>query len=56
MEYLRLGSTPLDRQHAYRALFRAHVESELLGALRAAANNGLALGGERFKNEIEQLS
>jgi putative transposase len=31
------------------------VESELLGDIRAAANKGLALGGERFKNEIEQL-
>jgi putative transposase len=45
-EYLRLGSTPLDRQHAYRELFRAHVESELLGDIRAAANKGLNKWGQ----------
>ncbi|WP_177419307.1 transposase [endosymbiont of Lamellibrachia barhami] len=54
-EYLRLGETGDERQRAYRALFSAHVDNELLNDIRSAVNKGLALGGERFKLEIEQL-
>lgn len=54
-EYLRLGSTEKERQEVYRELFRYHVDGKLLEDIRTAANKGLALGGERFKSEIEQL-
>ena len=54
-EYLRLGSTNQERQEVYRELFRYHVDGKLLEDIRTAANKGLALGGERFKTEIEQL-
>ena len=54
-EYLRLGTMDKERQEVYRELFRYHVDGDLMDDIRSAANKGLALGGERFKNEIEQL-
>ncbi len=33
-----------------------HVEGELLAEIRANANKGLALGNDRFKEEIEALT
>jgi putative transposase len=54
-EYLGLGSTSQERQKAYRLLFRSHVDKELVNDIRLALNKGMALGGERFKDEIERL-
>jgi putative transposase len=54
-EYLALGDSDSKRHNAYQALFRAHVDDELIKDIRLAVNKGLALGGERFKDEIEQL-
>ena len=55
-EYLRLGKCDKERQIAYRSLFRAHVDGELVDDIRSAVNKGLALGNDRFKDKIEQLS
>ena len=54
-EYLHLGDTNLDKQAAYRELFKSHIDGELLVDIRSAVNKGLALGGEHFKSEIERL-
>jgi len=54
-EYLLLGKSKNQRLQAYRSLFKAHVESELLEEIRNSVNGGLALGKERFKDEIEAL-
>jgi len=54
-EYLALGDSDLTRQCTYRQLFRYHVDKELIKDIRQALNKGLALGGERFKDEIECL-
>ena len=54
-EYLKLGRTKIQRLQAYRSLFKAHVTGELLEAIRCTVNQGLALGNERFKDEIEAL-
>lgn len=54
-EYLRLGKTEMARRKAYRSLFLAHIDSELFDDIRSAINKGLALGGERFKLEVEAL-
>ena len=54
-EYLKLGRTKNERLYTYRSLFKAHVEGELLGAIRSSVNQGLALGNDRFKEEIENL-
>lgn len=54
-EFLALGSSSVERQAAYRELFRAHVDDDLITDIRASVNKGLALGSERFKDEIERL-
>jgi len=54
-EYLSMGSTDAIRQRAYRELFRSHVDDELIGDIRLAVNKGMALGNERFKDDIERL-
>lgn len=54
-EYLHLGDTESARQAAYRALFSSHVDEVLVNNIRLAVNKGLALGGERFKDEIEHM-
>jgi REP-associated tyrosine transposase len=33
-DHLRLGTDPAERQAAYRELFRAHIDSEMLKAIR----------------------
>ena len=42
-----------DRQAAYRALFRAHLDDEALGDIRKALNGGQPLGNERFREQVE---
>ena len=54
-EYKQLGKTDAQRQKAYRSLFRVHVGERLIEDIRSAVNKGLALGDERFKEEIEVL-
>ena len=54
-EYLKLGKTSTHRQKIYRSLFQANVEENLIEDIRSAANKDLALGGDRFKKEIEEL-
>jgi putative transposase len=55
-EYLSLGRDPLERQKHYRALFLHHVEGELLQEIRQNTNKGMAVGSDRFKEEIEALT
>ena len=54
--YLALGVNAAERRKNYRALFEQHVVGELLAEIRANTNKGLALGSDRFKNEIEALT
>jgi len=54
-EYLKLGNSKLERQLAYRALFKANVDGELLEQIRGSVNKGLALGNDRFKDRVEAL-
>ncbi len=54
-EYLKLGNSKVKRQLAYRALFKAHVDCTLLEQIRGSVNKGLALGNDRFKDEVETL-
>jgi len=53
--YLGLGDTNSERRARYRGLFEAHIEAELLLEVRQSVNRGLALGTERFKQEVEEL-
>ena len=54
--YTALGDTPESRARAYRELFRGHMDLTLLTQIRQAVNQGMALGNDRFKQEIAQLS
>ena len=40
----------------YRALFSHHVEGELLEEIRSSINKGMAIGHDRFKDEVEVLT
>ncbi|MCU7958514.1 MAG: transposase [gamma proteobacterium symbiont of Bathyaustriella thionipta] len=55
-EYLKLGDTKDTRLKNYRALFSSHVEGSLLEDIRSGLNKGMALGDDRFKDEIEALT
>lgn len=54
--YSRLGNTPEERACAYRHLFTHHLESGTVSQMRQATNAGMALGNDRFKEEVERLS
>jgi len=55
-EYLRLGRSAAERQSAYRQLFRVALSNDALQAIRDCTHKGWALGGERFREEIERLT
>lgn len=54
--YMALGTTATERQHAYRELFRHHVDDAQLHAIREALNHELVLGRSHFKDKIEALT
>lgn len=54
-QYRRLGHTDEARQAAYRALFRAHLDQDLVQDIRDATNGNYALGSARFKEEIARV-
>jgi len=55
-QYLGLGANESKRQAAYRDLFLGHLDDEAITRIRKATNSGMALGNERFKDEIELLA
>ncbi|WP_299204036.1 hypothetical protein [uncultured Amphritea sp.] len=54
--YHALGETVAARTLSYRKLFAGHLDDHILTQIRDASNKGLALGNDRFKEEIESLS
>ena len=50
--YQRLGRTVVERQQAYRALFRHHLSGETLDAIREATNKAWVLGSDKFKGRL----
>ncbi len=50
--YRALGADAVERQSAWRALFREALDEAFVAALRAATNGGWALGSERFKRRL----
>ena len=51
--YEQLGSTPPERQHAYRELFRYALDTGDIHAMHTSTQHETPLGNERFKNQIE---
>jgi len=54
--YLSLGENNEEREGAYRALFKGNLDTNTLIEIRLSTNKGMALGNERFQQEIERLS
>lgn len=54
-EYSRLGLDDAARRDAYRALFKSHLDEEVVDQIRSATNGNFALGGERFQKEVETM-
>jgi putative transposase len=54
--YTELGRDVAQRTKAYRELFRAHVEPSQVHEIRQATNQGMVLGSDRFKQEVERLA
>jgi putative transposase len=52
-QYLRIGRTESERLEHYRALFKAHMDSETIENIREATNGNYALGHPRFQAEIQ---
>lgn len=53
--YLALANSDLERQAAYRELFRSELEPGLLEAIRSATNGNFVLGNERFAAQIAHV-
>lgn len=51
-QYLALGDDPVERQHAYRELFRYEIDPGLIDAIRQATNGNFTLGSDRFAEQI----
>lgn len=54
--YMALDNTLHRRLEIYRDLFNAHVDKKELDQIRNATNKGLALGNDKFKDEVERLT
>ncbi|MGH6802203.1 MAG: sigma-70 family RNA polymerase sigma factor [Methyloceanibacter sp.] len=54
--YDALGTSPEERQTAYRGLLRVDFAEKTLTALREATNKAWVVGAERFKQEIQALA
>lgn len=53
-QYLSLGTGEVSRMTAYKALFKAHVDTETLNDIRAAWQTGTPLGSDYFREKIEK--
>ena len=54
--YKQLGNTVEQRTKTYRSLFAGHLDFEILDQIRQASNQGMALGNNKFKRDVELLS
>ena len=54
-EYTSLGNDDAVRKYAYQALFASAIDRDNLAEIRDCTHKGWALGGERFRAEVEAL-
>lgn len=54
LEFLNLGRSKAQREHAYRELFRHHIDDEDLHNIQACWQSGTPLGNDRFREKIER--
>lgn len=55
-EYLCLGKDASGRQRTYREFVSHHIDGELLEEIRDYTHKGMAVGNDRFKEELETLT
>ena len=53
--YQDLGRTSIERQKAYRELFRHELESDEIDKIRKATNGNFSLGDSRFNTEMSEM-
>ena len=53
-QYAQIAGSDEARREGYRGLFKSHLEPEMLAEIRRSTNGNFALGGNRFKREIEE--
>jgi len=54
--FRRLGRTVDAREQAWRALMKEKLDPQFVEAIRVATNGGWALGGDRFRKEMEKAA
>jgi len=54
--YLALGTDDVERQAAYRALFRTELDAEAIADIRLALNQNHVLGNSKFHRQIERTT
>lgn len=54
--YLSLGPASTERMRRYRTFFETRVDDDLLTEIRRNTNRGVALGNNRFVQQIEALT
>lgn len=54
-QYLSLARNDAARREAYRALFKAHLDPEVISQIRSATNGNVVLGSKRFEEQIGKM-
>ncbi|MCG9731140.1 transposase, partial [Shewanella sp. Isolate13] len=54
--YLAIHPNDKTRQTCYRALFKHHLDTKMIEDIRQATHKGMAIGNDKFKDEIEKLT
>jgi putative transposase len=54
--YLELGSTPQERQQAYRKIFEKLINDKKFLEVRTTVSGGIVLGEDWFKDEVERIA
>jgi putative transposase len=54
-DYLRLGSSPVDRAKAYQSIIGEVLTIETISKIRHCLNTGLVLGTEAFRDQVATL-
>ncbi|MEO8959086.1 MAG: hypothetical protein ABI304_09090 [Rudaea sp.] len=53
-EYRAMGRSAVERQSAYRQLFKRHLGDDVLSEIRNATNKAWVLGSDRFKQRVQR--
>ena len=54
-QYLGLARGEDARREAYRALFKAHLDPDVISRIRSATNGNVVLGNKRFEEQIAKM-